>query len=148
MGSVRRLRLARSISYEAGDLVFLSLVGPLWLRFVRREVVRVSLVVYRVIGIGISRLSSRLGPLVSSPYLTTTGSIRLTSGGLISVVLSMMARLAIAEVWVILSAAAIFLGRKARRIVILVVTRVTALTVILVRLLLVVVIGLFLRVVS
>ena len=73
-------------SRVVGDLVFLSLVGSLWLRFViRRVVIRVGLVVFRVTGM--SRLNSRLG---SSPRLTIMG-VRFVSVRLVGVVLSAIA---------------------------------------------------------
>ena len=72
-------------SRVVGDLVFPSLVGSLWLRFVRREVVSVSLVVFRVTGM--SRLNSRSG---SGPRLTIMG-VRFVSVRLVGIVLNVIA---------------------------------------------------------
>ena len=72
-------------SRVVGDLVFPSLMGSLWLRFVRREVVRVSLVVFRVTGT--SRLNSRSG---SGLHLAIIG-VRFISVRLVGIVLGVMA---------------------------------------------------------
>ena len=75
---------------RVGDLMFPSLVGSLWLRFViRRAVIRVGLVVFRVTGTGTGtgRLNSRSG---SGPRLTTMG-VRFVSVRLVGAVLGAMA---------------------------------------------------------
>ena len=69
--------------------MFPSLVGSLWLRFVRREVVRVSLIIFKVIGT--SRLNSRSG---LSPRLTIMG-VRFVNIRLVSIILSVIAWLVI-----------------------------------------------------
>ena len=119
-GSIREFSLVLSVSYmhQGGGvaaqqgLALPSLLGPLWLGFVIREVVRVGLVVsVRVTGAvtGTGLLNSRAGPSVTGSRLATTG-VRLFGIRVVGAVPGAMAWLATAVAEVIVSTAAVFFG--------------------------------------